>query len=134
VTSLLGDQPTSARPALGGVEADAVHQRVERAAEHQRVGGVAHLAVVANPLGGDLRLIDGQRLVAAHDVLPRSGPSGAPTALGAAFQHVVGRAGKTIPSRPRGPRDFAGRKRLACGGPNGVEGRDEPQAGEPANA
>ena len=43
-----------------GVETDAVHQRVDRAAENDREGRVVHMAVVVDPVASDCRLEQGE--------------------------------------------------------------------------
>jgi hypothetical protein len=71
------------RLALRGVEADAVHQGVNRAAEHQRIGGVVHMVVVVDPRCVDACFVDEQSFAAMHGALLRGGPRPVAAALAA---------------------------------------------------
>ena len=72
-----------------GVEANAVHQRIARATEDQRVGRVVHVAVVINPFREHNCVQHGKRGPMAHGVLPNkdSQPARQTLGLGPIFLH-----------------------------------------------
>ena len=61
----------AALPPRRGVEPDAVHERVARAAEHERIGRVVHVAVIVHPFGDHGCIQYRKRSAVPHGVLPK---------------------------------------------------------------
>ena len=69
---LQGEQGLPSPLARGGVKADPVHQRVNRTAEHDRIGSIIHVAVVIDPIADHGRLEHRKRGAVPHGVLPNN--------------------------------------------------------------